>query len=293
MKVTNIQTNQFINIGNSTNLQFSSAVPSDVAIFVGKNGSGKSILLEQVAYSSQGGISNTLQQMRQTMNSFPNQFKHLNVKVGFDFGSHDLKFDQTNNFLNNPQLTQSSGICIYVPASRDFPAANDRRIQDMDFSYGQKLFIFDQGQENNFERTLVSLSNKEIQAKHHNLGPTREAATLDRIRSAYRILFPDIELIGTYGFQFIAKKNGSLFPISSASHGEKQALILLTALAKEPNLNDSVIIIDEPEIGLSKSIREKFISSLQALSTNLQIIVATHSKEVIESVDPTKIIPVD
>lgn len=161
----------------------------------------------------------------------------------------------------------------------------------MDFPYGQRLSIFDQNQETNFEKILVSLSNKEIQAIHHKFTSSKETATLQRIRSAYKIIFPAIDLLGAYGSSFLAKKNGSSFPISFLSHGEKQALILFTTLAKEPTLDESIIIIDEPEIGLAKDIRTNLAGALRNLSPSLQIIIATHSKEIIESVDPSRIVP--
>jgi predicted ATP-binding protein involved in virulence len=228
------------------------------------------------------------------MDNYGNTFKSTSIIAHFDFGQHTIKFQQAiqnsvdsrNSFANQP-----NGICIYVPASRDFSKQNDKRLQDMDFPYGQRLFIFDHNQENNFEKILVSLSSKEIQANHHKFASTKETATLQRIRSAYKIIFPAIDLIGAYGSVFLAKKNGSSFPISFLSHGEKQALILFTTLAKEPTLDESIVIIDEPEIGLAKEIRTNLTSALRSLSPSLQIIVATHSKEIIESVDPSKIVP--
>lgn len=293
MKITNLDTQSFIKVGNSTSGRYSTAIPSDVAVFVGQNGSGKSILLEQVAHSVQGGVSPKLQHIRNTMRSFQNQFVPLSIRTTFDHGHHSVTFDQNNSFNQTNNLGQSSGICIFVPASRDFSETNDRRIQDIDFPYGQKLFIFDQNQETNFEKILVSLSNKEIQAAHHGLGATREAATLARIRSAFSILFPNITLVGAFGYQFLARKDNISYPISFSSHGEKQALILLTMLAKEPNLDDSMIIIDEPEIGLSRAIRENLISAIRSLGNNLQLLVSTHSKEIIESVDPHNILTLD
>lgn len=70
MKVLAVETSNFINIGQRTIRSFQTAIPDDVAVFVGGNGSGKSILLEQIAHSSQGSISGTLSQMREVMRSF-------------------------------------------------------------------------------------------------------------------------------------------------------------------------------------------------------------------------------
>lgn len=294
MKFVRIETDNFLNINSGSSSTFSTNIPPDIALFIGKNGCGKSILLEQIAHSVQGGLSNPIQQLRQAMDNYGNTFKSTSVTAHFDFGQHTVKFERTtqnqidsrNSFSGHPQ-----GMCVYVPASRDFSKDNDKSLRDMDFPYGQRLSIFDRNQENNFEKILVSLSSKEIQASYHKFSSTKETATLQRIRSAYKIIFPSIELLGAYGSVFLAKKNNSSFPISFLSHGEKQALILFTTLAKEPTLDESIVIIDEPEIGLSKEIRVNLASALRNLSPSLQIIIATHSKEIIESVDPSKIVP--
>lgn len=68
--------------------------------------------------------------------------------------------------------------------------------------------------------------------------------------------------------------------ISQLSSGEKQLIILLTEtlLQKE---NETLFIADEPELSLHIEWQRKVISSISQLNPNSQIIVATHSPEIV------------
>ncbi|MCT3899503.1 AAA family ATPase [Elizabethkingia anophelis] len=68
--------------------------------------------------------------------------------------------------------------------------------------------------------------------------------------------------------------------ISQLSSGEKQLIILLTEtlLQKE---NETLFIADEPELSLHIEWQRKVISSIRQLNPNSQIIIATHSPEIV------------
>lgn len=68
--------------------------------------------------------------------------------------------------------------------------------------------------------------------------------------------------------------------ISQLSSGEKQLIILLTEtlLQKE---SETLFIADEPELSLHIEWQRKVISSIRELNPNSQIIVATHSPEIV------------
>lgn len=75
----------------------------------------------------------------------------------------------------------------------------------------------------------------------------------------------------------INHQHHSLFNLSS---GEKQILILLTqALLKENN--PVIYIADEPELSLHISWQEQLLQSLADLGKQIQIIVATHSPDIV------------
>jgi|SRR5690554_2346678 len=80
--------------------------------------------------------------------------------------------------------------------------------------------------------------------------------------------------IGIYG------DNQKKIDFTELSSGEKQLLILLTEtlLQKE---NNSIFIADEPELSLHIEWQRMIISSIRDLNPNSQIILATHSPEIV------------
>lgn len=289
MKLNKIKIENFIDIQPAS---FETDIPADVTVLVGKNGCGKSILLEQIAYSVNRQISPQLNEVRLTMDKFGNSFIETKCEAHFDKGMFGVAFtrDQNKTLITyNMDLKNDNGKILYFPPSRDIRKPNTRKdIKNFDFT--SKVCVLDAALSTNFESTLVSIGDRHIQAEYHQMGTVPETVIIDRIKSAFNKLLPNISLIGTYGHEFLAEKNGQKFSISNLSHGEKQALLLFSFIAKEPNLDNSIVIIDEPDIGLSKSLRENLVPSLKELNSNMQIIVATHSQEIINSVPSENVI---
>lgn len=85
--------------------------------------------------------------------------------------------------------------------------------------------------------------------------------------------------------------NGREFNYNDFSEGEKVLFtyaMLLFLLSSNPNIkfNESIIIIDEPELNLHPNAQIKFIKSLQELIKDEgQLIIATHSLSIISNLD--------
>jgi len=79
-------------------------------------------------------------------------------------------------------------------------------------------------------------------------------------------------------------KNGDLFTIDKLSTGEKTLLSKVLSLFVN-NLQNKVILIDEPELSLHPSWQNKVLKIYEnfALKNNCQIIIATHSPHIIGS----------
>ncbi|WP_263118971.1 ATP-binding protein [Cellulomonas sp. RIT-PI-Y] len=80
--------------------------------------------------------------------------------------------------------------------------------------------------------------------------------------------------------------DGDAIPLSSLSSGERQILhILLQALSG----GESSVIIDEPEISLHVDWQERLVESMRIVNPDCQLILATHSPEVMANVADTNI----
>lgn len=75
-------------------------------------------------------------------------------------------------------------------------------------------------------------------------------------------------------------KDGSKIPIDQLSSGEKQLIILLTETLLQKQ-SQTIFIADEPELSLHIEWQRKIIPSIKKLNPNAQIIVATHSPEIV------------
>lgn len=116
--------------------------------------------------------------------------------------------------------------------------------------------------------------------------PVRESIkkTCDEINSVFRCMNLDVEVIGLSKDEkkqpIFQNRNKNTFSIESLSSGEKQLFLRALSL-KFLNVNDSIILIDEPEISLHPEWQRKIISVYESIGRNNQLIVATHSPHVI------------
>lgn len=86
------------------------------------------------------------------------------------------------------------------------------------------------------------------------------------------------------GNSLLVKINGSKHSISKLSSGERHILTLFTLLLDQGR-HRNFIIIDEPEISLNAVWQEALLPTLEELLPDSQIIVASHSPILAESVD--------
>lgn len=85
---------------------------------------------------------------------------------------------------------------------------------------------------------------------------------------------------------FVEGREGEAIPLALLSSGEKQLLRLLleVLLARE-----SSIMIDEPEISMHIDWQRRFVSAATTLNSSAQLILATHSPEIMAEVEDSKI----
>ncbi len=97
---------------------------------------------------------------------------------------------------------------------------------------------------------------------------------------------------GNKGVQFkdnqldISSEDGEIINLAFLSSGEKHILrVLLECLYAESNS----LIIDEPELSMHIDWQHCLVSSMQIINKNAQLIIATHSPEIMAEVDDSKI----
>lgn len=116
----------------------------------------------------------------------------------------------------------------------------------------------------------------------------------DRMEQAlerFNSIFSDIDLsskvydCSNNSLQFQHKGSNEKFFFDDLSSGEKQLYIkLVELLLIDPS--ESLILIDEPELSLHPTWQSKFIKILKKIGKSNQIIMATHSPYIINSLNP-------
>ena len=115
----------------------------------------------------------------------------------------------------------------------------------------------------------------------------------EEINGIFNILELDVKLKGISkdgkNMPIFENSQGEEFDINELSSGEKQ-LFLRTLSIKMLEPEDSIILIDEPELSLHPKWQQQIIKVYQSIGKNNQIIVATHSPHILGSVPSENII---
>lgn len=88
--------------------------------------------------------------------------------------------------------------------------------------------------------------------------------------------------------EYCSEEHGPRFDIASAGSGFQQVLMLLTFLVTRPG---AVLLIDEPDAHLHVILQDAIYSELRTVAAeqHSQLVLATHSEVIINSVDPSEL----
>jgi predicted ATP-dependent endonuclease of OLD family len=104
---------------------------------------------------------------------------------------------------------------------------------------------------------------------------------LDSVNSFYKDTGKELTLdsVGQLG---IKRPDGKTAPIEALSSGERQLLIIFAHLIfNEYGSRSNIFIIDEPELSLHLIWQEQFVEKAIKVSPSTQLILATHSPEIV------------
>ena len=121
-------------------------------------------------------------------------------------------------------------------------------------------------------------------------------AVFKEINEIFEILDLDIKISGisknAKSIPIFTNSSGDKFDINELSSGEKQ-LFLRTLAIKMLNPENSIILIDEPELSLHPKWQQRIVDVYRKIGKNNQIIIATHSPHILGSVKKDNIMLLD
>ncbi len=256
-------------------------------VLAGINGSGKTTLLKLIVEIITNNKNSEMSKVMLNINEDEEFF--LENKFGFSIKNNEYGNSSDSRLLAPPIFFEKkerfSPRLVFLPTEINFSnlEANNRNYKLENKFY----YLVNQKTVNDVPSYLVSMVNTEI-FKYEDL-PIKEAVrkVCEEINSIFTLLDIDIEMVGvnkdSNNMPLFKNKFGAEFDINSLSSGEKQ-LFLRAMTLKMLDINNSVILIDEPEISLHPKWQQKIVKVYESIGENNQIIIATHSPHIVSSV---------
>ena len=277
----------------------------DLVVLAGANGSGKTRILESIKDYFESYID--IQEIKIINNLqifFEKEEKECIDKIGSEkYFYSNLEYFSLNDKKEN--LNESSYLVIkknllilpkiiYVPTEINFQkmdVASTTLVQEYKF-----INIVD----TNLIKDIPSyIATKMISAmlknKNEKVGDVQKKV-FNEINEIFENLSIDVKVedISQDGrnITLFTNSSGDEFDINELSSGEKQ-LFLRTLAIKMLNPENSIILIDEPELSLHPKWQQRIVDVYRKIGKNNQIIIATHSPHILGSVKKENIMLLD
>ncbi len=294
MKIDRIQISNFRGIDNFNQILVNPITeePLNVVIFTGPNGCGKTSILEAIVIT-----------LTEKKTKDDKVFSKRNERNGKDYSISIHMIDGSNDFTLKKSTPKPNELLRIKPKGFDqveyFSSWREpllkgplsvtigkkgNRPQDVESNrlWNLKQFLIDSYVADNLPKDV----------KYKNISHKK---AVNRIVKAFSHFYPNsgIEVkIGSVsdnveeGFDVYIKYPNSgdnYVSLDELSSGEIELFSFLSTIIRK-DLTDGILLIDEPELHLHVSWHRIFINALRELLPTTQIICATHSMEIIESV---------
>ena len=299
MKIKNLHIKEFKGLRDiSINFEKNDK-PLDLVVLVGSNGSGKTRVLESILDYFQK-IVNHIENENVAGVFFETDEQNC-LNQGYNSNMLYLILNNYNdeNIVERGRKVVEENLkvfpkIIYVPTETNFQKveiASPMLVREYKF-----LNIVDTG--------LIKDVPSYIATKIIEMANDQEDTPMQEIRTAvfkeineiFEILDLDIKISGisknAKSIPIFTNSSGDKFDINELSSGEKQ-LFLRTLAIKMLNPENSIILIDEPELSLHPKWQQRIVDVYRKIGKNNQIIIATHSPHILGSVKKDNIMLLD
>ncbi|SMC44043.1 AAA family ATPase [Pedobacter africanus] len=260
--------------------------PKRIVALIGPNGCGKSSVLDGMLYRNNSfeivGAKQKKGPQYHSMNQLPN-FDSENINIQFDIAGTFYQIREARK-VNRLQNTIFSFRSPYRYNS-NLKVDETRTTADIKLNtYGATVSSdLDDKMEENYRRLYVKF-NKYLNDTDCRPSEAKEKIVGDLNASIENCLDLKIDNIGNIesgqGTLYFKKADHPKpFEFNVLSSGEKEVVdILLDLYLRQDEYNDTVFLIDEPELHVNTSIQKKLLLEINKLvGKNCQIWIATHS----------------
>lgn len=314
MKIEKIYISNYKNLENlEMNFKKNNEI-LDLVVLTGSNGSGKTRILECILNCFENYINSNYREDKNRLDIYfqENEKKCFNESFDLEMFFKVLNrynwkkvepfvlggnYKKDDFFEKGKMLKEKLEVLpkiIYVPTEINF-----QKMDTASTTLVQKYRFINIVDTNLIKDIPSFIATKIITAifqnKNEKVGDVQKKV-FDEINEIFEILEINVKVedISQDGRNIPIFKNsaGEKFDINELSSGEKQ-LFLRTLAIKMLNPENSIILIDEPELSLHPKWQQQIVDVYKKIGKNNQIIIATHSPHILGSVKKENIILLD
>jgi len=290
----------------------------DLVVLAGINGSGKTRVLESIRYWFEMFRSKAVnvelfyeENEREVLESLMNseglteiekemqkEIEYTDCLRNIKFYNYDYRHNKTENRNYNSKIISKSfeklkifPKLIYVPTEINFEEIKKAQTNlKKEYRFINIVDSYEIKDIPSYIATRISkVANEE---ENLTMGQVRKKVFAE-INGIFEILELDVKLSeiskDENSMPIFTDSSGKKFGINELSSGEKQ-LFLRTLAIKMLEPENSIIMIDEPELSLHPKWQQKIVDVYRKIGRNNQIILATHSPHILGSVEKENII---
>ena len=299
MKIKNLHIKEFKGLRDiSINFEKNDE-PLDLVVLAGSNGSGKTRVLESILKYFQDNLNYKQNNIEAGIFYEEKEKNCISNVRDFFYRLESFSYCEANDPLREKHIEIKNKLdilpkVIYVPTEINFQkmnVASTTLVQEYKF-----INIVN----TNLIKDIPSyIATKMISAmlknKNEKVGDVQKKV-FDEINEIFENLSINVKVedISQDGrnITLFTNSSGDEFDINELSSGEKQ-LFLRTLAIKMLNPENSIILIDEPELSLHPKWQQRIVDVYRKIGKNNQIIIATHSPHILGSVRKENIMLLD
>ena len=318
MKIKNLHIEEYNGLENLDINFESEGKVLDLIVLAGINGSGKTRVLESIRYwfemfrSKAVNVElfyeeNEREVLKSLMNSeglteiekeMQKEIEYTDCLRNIKFYNYDYRHNKTENRNYNSKIISKSfeklkifPKLIYVPTEINFEEIKKAQTNlKKEYRFINIVDSYEIKDIPSYIATRISkVANEE---ENLTMGQVRKKVFAE-INGIFEILELDVKLSeiskDENSMPIFTDSSGKKFGINELSSGEKQ-LFLRTLAIKMLEPENSIIMIDEPELSLHPKWQQKIVDVYRKIGKNNQIILATHSPHILGSVEKENII---
>jgi len=261
-----------------------SGKPLDVVVFIGDNGTGKTQVLKSIVdtigYSGVYKDSAKIERSQGCIKLSKNSTHLIVDELRFDDAEYRGYSDRDSEYLGSNELDQK--IIVWFPAELNV----EQRKTNQHHPTLKLVEVADQWHFDEINDYIIDRINKAIYKDMSKPAKKVFDDESKEINTTFEDLDVGVKLIGLSGesgLPIFKNNQGDEMELKDLSSGEKQLFFRFLSL-KRLNVNNTIIIVDEPETSLHPEWQRKIIKVYENIGENNQIIMATHSPLILGSV---------